>query len=108
MNHQIGEVIANSSKIRFLVLDLGYITGIDYSALESFGSIARKLNEEKIHLIFCDLGNVATELAKTGIFDAEIEDHSLVHAFENLNQALEWCENCLLSTYYRKERAQGK
>ena len=39
----------------------------------------------------------------------ELEESSLVHTFENLNQALEWCENDLLSLYYKKaEKAQGK
>lgn len=56
------------------------------------------------------MGENSQAIKSMPIFDdynADFESR-FVHTFESLNQALEWCENSLLESYYRKmERAQG-
>ncbi|KAJ3008097.1 hypothetical protein HKX48_008773 [Thoreauomyces humboldtii] len=95
--------LENDSRIRYIVLDFSLIYGIDYSALESFHRIKRTLRERHIHLVFAGLTVVGKTLAQSGIFDEEEEDGEiLVHAFEDVNESLEWCENQLLVTYYRR------
>ncbi|KAJ3096867.1 hypothetical protein HDU97_005465 [Phlyctochytrium planicorne] len=171
-------------RIRFIVLEFGLITGVDYSAMEAFLRIKRLLMERNVHLVFCELGVVGRDLAMSGIFDHSHDDHqshlslspapagdevpeahhhlsphqqhhhnqgyvaddyqevmdtravlegvnvpasvatsvavhplhdqdrrdammeavattARVHNFETLDQALEFCENCLLVTFYR-------
>lgn len=111
LNEHTKIFINGPSPIRFLILDFSLISGIDYSAMEAFQSIGRKLIANATHMIFCGLGPEAKKVVSSGIFD-ESEDvfgMQLTHMFDNLNQSLEWCENTLLSTYYQKvERAQSK
>ncbi|KAI8815325.1 sulfate transporter family-domain-containing protein [Cladochytrium replicatum] len=127
----IQDLLEKSEKTRFVVLDFSLISGIDYSAVEAFLRVKRVLTERRIHLVFSGLGDVARELAKAGVFDpptgnqhgpangTEVEDQahesltsshlpngvghiSYTNNFATLDQALEWCENILLATYYRK------
>ncbi|KAJ3274174.1 hypothetical protein HDV01_003457 [Terramyces sp. JEL0728] len=92
-----------NSKTRFIILDFSLISGVDYSGLETFLRIKRHLETTKTHLIFCGLQSMESELRLSGIFDTDDSiDTTLVHTFETLNNSLEWCENYLLSTYYRK------
>ncbi|KAJ3177179.1 hypothetical protein HDU87_004671 [Geranomyces variabilis] len=119
----IADTLTADSRIRYVVLDFSLIYGIDYSALESFHRIKRMMRERRIHLVFAGLSVVGRTLAQSGIFEEEDEEEEddvqltagklpssgltpkeeqLVHAFEDVNQSLEWCENQLLVTYYQK------
>ncbi|KAJ3057146.1 hypothetical protein HK097_000074 [Rhizophlyctis rosea] len=95
-------------RIRFIVVDFSLISGIDYSALETFLRIKRMLKKQQTHLVFSGLGSVGRELVKSGIFTSEDDESEEgegsghVHNFGNLNEALEWCENRLLAIYYRR------
>lgn len=104
-------LLDDQPKIRFIVVDFSLISGVDYSALETFLRIKRMVRERSTHLVFCGLSGVGRELVKSGIFRSDDEadyegGSSHVHNLGTLNEALEWCENRLLATYYRKsERA---
>ncbi|KAJ3151683.1 hypothetical protein HDU89_001731 [Geranomyces variabilis] len=117
----IADTLTADSRIRYVVLDFSLIYGIDYSALESFHRIKRMMRERRIHLVFAGLSVVGRTLAQSGIFEEEegedgnveltagelpvastAREEQLVHAFEDVNQSLEWCENQLLVTYYQK------
>ncbi|KAJ3279289.1 hypothetical protein HK104_001585 [Borealophlyctis nickersoniae] len=103
--------------IRFIVVDFSLISGIDYSALETFLRIKRILRERATHLVFCGLSGVGRELMQSGIFDEAEEEEDVdeeraqggmgkgsgVHNFGTLNEALEWCENRLLAAYYKRK-----
>lgn len=72
------------------------------------------MRDSSTHLVFCGLSGVGRELLKSGIFHDDDEDvegnmRRNVHTFGNMNEALEWCENRLLATYYRTktERSTG-
>lgn len=87
--------------IRFLVLDLSNVDGVDYSATEAFTRIRRLLSEDHVHLIICGIirdGNIGRSLQIAGLFDAV----NGVTYFETLNSALEDCENELLKTLYQQ------
>ncbi len=90
--------------IRFLVLDLYNVDGVDYSATEAFTRIGRMLSEDHVHLIVCGItmdGDIGRSLQNAGLFDAV----NGVTYFETLNSALEDCENELLKTFYHQRDA---
>jgi sulfate permease, SulP family len=90
--------------IRYLVMDFILVPGVDYSAAETFIRMKRLLAAKGIHLILSgvkDGGEVAQSLQSVGIWSDGSEDG--VKTFEDLNAALEWCENDLLRVYYEKK-----
>lgn len=95
--------------IRYLVLDFTHVTGIDFSAAEAFGRMNRILHrrEVKMALAGVTLGSeVGKSLGMVGLFE-DSGDESVVPApglFEDLNAALEWCENELLTVLTEKQR----
>ena len=102
VDNYIRTTLDNNSSIRFLVMDFSLINGVDYSALESFQRINRRLFSHGIYMIFCGLKDESvTKLLDSILLDSEIET-TMTHSFSTLNDALEWCENQLLSAYYRK------
>ena len=92
--------------IRFLVLDLYNVDGVDYSAAEAFTRISRILGAKHVQMVICGLtmeGEVRKSLSNVGLFDAE----DGVQYFVSLNSALEHCENELLKTFYRDREVKG-
>jgi SulP family sulfate permease len=88
--------------LRFLVLDMAQINGIDFSAAEAFTRINRLLQKREVQLIISSLdvsGEVGQALNNVGLF----EEASNVQIFADLNVALETCENKLLSALYRQQ-----
>ncbi|KAI4259756.1 MAG: hypothetical protein L6R42_004410 [Xanthoria sp. 1 TBL-2021] len=87
--------------IRFLILDLQNVVGIDFSAAEAFTRIKRILDVRSVTLIISGIpltGEVGTALWNIGLFKAE----DPVQFFETLNSALEHCENDLLLSLYQQ------
>ncbi|KAH7163209.1 sulfate transporter family-domain-containing protein [Dactylonectria estremocensis] len=88
--------------IKFLILDMWHVTGLDYSAGEAFNTISRLLNNKDVILV---LSGVDTEsqlgrnLRAVGLGSDGIE----VMLLPNLNSALESCENELLKTLYARQ-----
>lgn len=86
--------------IRFLVLDLFNVDGVDFSAAEAFARINRLLQVKDVQLVICGLtaeGEVRKSLRNVGLFD---EDDGVLY-FVSLNSALEHCENELLKAFYQ-------
>jgi SulP family sulfate permease len=111
LNESTELFIKGPSQIRFLILDFSLISGIDYSAMEAFQTIARKLIANATHMIFCGLGPEAKKVVSSELFDEaeNLAEIQLTHMFDNLNQALEWSENTLLSSYYQRvDRSKSK
>ncbi|KAF3928847.1 hypothetical protein ABW20_dc0101353 [Dactylellina cionopaga] len=89
----------NERPIRFLVLDMTYVRGIDFSAAETFVRIRRILNKRNIILVLSGVlpnSDVDIGLQGVGIWG----DEGNVRLFSDLNEALEWCENEFLGAYY--------
>lgn len=106
---KIRELLADSlqiQSIRFLVLDLHNVDGIDFSAAEAFMRINRILKSKDVKIIICGISmseNVGRSLCNVGLFDAE-DDEEEVQYFASLNSALEYCENFLLKSFYDQQR----
>ncbi|KAL2167246.1 hypothetical protein VTG60DRAFT_1570 [Thermothelomyces hinnuleus] len=85
--------------IRFLVLDLWLVTGVDYSAAEVFNTISRLLDSKGIELVVSgvDPGHgLGRNLRAVGLGEDGVE----VKLLPELNSALEYCENELLKTLF--------
>ena len=85
--------------IRFLVLDLYNVDGVDFSAGEAFKRINRLLIRQEVQLVMCGLemeSDVGKSLCNVGLF----EDEDGVYYSKSLNSALEYCENELLKAFY--------
>lgn len=91
--------------IRFLVVDLGHVTGIDFSAAEAFTRMNRVLATKHVTMIMCgvsrDGGEIGEALRSVGFWDEGEE----VETFVDLNSALEYCENQLLKAFYSRRDA---
>ena len=88
--------------LRFLVLDMTNINGIDYSAAEAFTRINRLLRQRGVQLVVSGLdihSEIGQALRNVGLFEEELD----VEIFVTLNEALEHCENKLLTTLYKHQ-----
>ena len=99
------EVSFQEQPIRFLVLDLFNVDGIDFSAAEAFTRINRIMGVKNVRLVICGMtleGEVGKSLRNVGLFDEE----DCVQYFFSLNSALEYCENELLRTFYQEQNCE--
>ncbi|KAK0657214.1 sulfate transporter family-domain-containing protein [Cercophora newfieldiana] len=88
--------------IRFLILDLWQVTGLDYSAGEVFNTISRLLNKKGIELVISGVepdSELGRSLRAVGLGSDGVE----VRLLPELNPALEYCENELLKTLYANQ-----
>ena len=88
--------------IKFLVLDLWHVTGLDYSAGEAFNTISRLLDKKDIVLVLSGVdaeSQLGRNLRAVGLGSNGIE----VTMLPDLNSALESCENELLKTLYARQ-----
>lgn len=91
--------------IRFLICDMRHVTGIDFSAAEAFTRINRLLESKKVEMVVCGItpgGEIERSLRSVGLWD---DGDGLEQTFEDLNSALEYCENGLLRTLYARTDA---
>lgn len=89
----------NKRPIKFLVLDLWLVTGVDYSAAEVFNTISRLLDGKGIELVVSGVDpehGLGRNLRTVGLGEDGVE----VKLLPELNSALEYCENELLKTLY--------
>lgn len=88
--------------LRFLILDMTSINGIDYSAAEAFTRMNRLLQKRAVVLCISGLdlkGEIGHALEGVGLFEDELD----VRRYPDLNQALESCENELLRSLLRHQ-----
>ncbi|KAI7865409.1 sulfate transporter family-domain-containing protein [Spinellus fusiger] len=107
IRNMLDESVWSENPIRFLVLDLQLVQGLDFSAAEAFVRIRRLLRSRQVFLILCNVvheSDVEKSLVKSGMWD-DGRDESVerdLRCFEYINDALEWCENVLLQSYFSK------
>ncbi|KHJ35186.1 putative sulfate transporter family protein [Erysiphe necator] len=90
--------------IRFLIFDLFHVTGLDFSAREAFGRINRFMCKKGIQIIMSGLNN-RVEL-RLSLEAVDLCKDDKIQMFEDLNLALESCENVLLRTFHSNRDAQ--
>ncbi|KAM0332260.1 hypothetical protein ACHAQA_002536 [Verticillium albo-atrum] len=92
----------SESPIKFLILDLYHVSGLDYSAGEAFNTISRLLDNKGVVLVISGV-DAETELGRNlravGLGTEAVE----VTMLPDLNSALESCENELLKTLYANQ-----
>ncbi|MCJ1314196.1 hypothetical protein MMC25_007876 [Agyrium rufum] len=101
----IDEKTFHAHPIRFLVADLAKVDGIDFSAAEAFTRLNRILSKRNVQLIISGLdlhSDIGRSLSNVGLLD---EEEDGVELFEDLNSALEFCENEMLKTLYSQRDA---
>ncbi|KAK9464839.1 sulfate transporter family-domain-containing protein [Lipomyces arxii] len=95
-------------RIKYFVLDFQGVGGIDFSAAEAFTRMKRLLETKQIELILCSLTvEAASGLKAVGMWEFS-EPSNGIHVFEDLNSALEWCENELLAVYYQERELHNR
>ncbi|KAF2198682.1 hypothetical protein GQ43DRAFT_483091 [Delitschia confertaspora ATCC 74209] len=91
--------------ISFMIVDFTYVTDIDFSGSEGFQRINRILSGKGVNLILSGVSFTSKPgqaLQNVGLLDTErAESHCPPpRVFEDLNTALEACENELLEAFY--------
>ena len=102
------EVFA-ASPIRYLVLDFSHVTGIDFSAAEAFTRMNRVVHRRDVQMALAGVtfgGDVGRSLEMVGLFVGGDGDATVPapRVFEDLNGALEACENELLRVLTEKQK----
>ncbi|OWP01809.1 sulfate transporter family protein [Marssonina coronariae] len=91
--------------IRYLILDLRKVDGVDYSAAEVFQRLKRILKPKGVTMLMSGVkkeSSVSQSLHAVGL----IGDGGEVKMFDELNSALESCENELLKIFYASKEAR--
>ncbi|KUM55785.1 hypothetical protein ACN42_g11451, partial [Penicillium freii] len=104
MRGLIEEEAFDRRPIRFVILDFSRVYGLDFSAAEAFTRINRVLRKRNVQIAISGLnveGDVGKSLQNVGLFEPE----SGVPIFEDLNSALEFCENNYLKVFYSRQEA---
>ncbi|EAW10671.1 sulfate transporter family protein [Aspergillus clavatus NRRL 1] len=104
MRGLIEEEAFNRRPIRFLILDFSRVYGLDFSAAEAFTRINRILRRRHVQMTISGLdveSDVGRGLQNVGLFGSETG----VQIFEDLNSALEFCENDYLKVFYSHREA---
>lgn len=100
MRGLIEEEAFNRQPIRFLILDFSRVYGLDFSAAEAFTRINRVLRKRNVQTVLSGLdveGDVGKSLQNVGLLESGPDS---VQIFEDLNSALEFCENDYLKVFY--------
>ncbi|KAG0654151.1 hypothetical protein C6P45_003502 [Maudiozyma exigua] len=104
---EISDNDSSKRRIKYLILDFKNINAdnIDYSAAEGFNRIKRFTQTKRIQLIIssiCEGDHIYKAFNNVGL----LQD---VELFNDLNSALEWCENEFLFKYRElRERAKAR
>lgn len=86
--------------IKYLIIDMKGVFSIDFSAAEGFRRILNLTNEFATQLIISSVeedDDIVNALRDAGLWDNACELD--IQLFNDLNYALEWCENSFLKTY---------
>lgn len=92
---------ADTRDAQFLVLDFSLVSGIDFSAAEAFVRLKRSLRIAGVSLVVCGVhadGHVGRALRGVELWGDG--DNDEIQNLQNLDCALEWCENRQLEIYY--------
>lgn len=105
MRALIGDDHFQENPIGFIIVDFSHVTDVDFSSSEGFQRINRILNRKGVKMVLSGVSfasKVGQALQNVGLLDIEKgdEDCPPPRVFEDLNMALEACENELLESFY--------
>ncbi|KAK7036773.1 hypothetical protein VNI00_011439 [Paramarasmius palmivorus] len=92
----------SKNPVRFLVLDLSLVHGVDMSSAEAFVRILRLLQQKYIALVFC--GFEADSAVGKALQSVDVLGAEGVELFSTFNDAMEWTENCYLRAWFRAQK----
>lgn len=92
--------------IRYVIIDFTHVTGIDFSAAEAFTRMNRILTRRNVQMMLSGVSfsdKIGESLGMVGLLEPESGDEECPapEIYEDLNNALEACENGLLEHFYR-------
>jgi SulP family sulfate permease len=88
-------VDSSETPLRFVMLDLGLVRGIDSSAVKSFEKIMQLLDKSDIHLFLANLADQTRSQLEAGGFSSDA--HERLSFFADLDRSLEHCENQIVA-----------
>lgn len=100
----ISDDVFKRRPIKYIILDLRHVTGMDFSAAEGFKTISRLLYGRGVELLISGQNpesGVGLDLRAVGLGSDEID----VKFMPDLNSALESCENEQLKTFYANQES---
>ncbi|QRV95907.1 sulfate anion transporter [Ceratobasidium sp. AG-Ba] len=100
--------IANWNKrpIRFLIVDLALVGGLDMSSAEAFVRVQRLLAVKRVTLIVCGVSADSAVGKALQQVDVWADRGTGVEVFETLNEAMEWTENAYLRAWFAANSAR--
>nr|OQO27097.1 hypothetical protein B0A51_05863 [Rachicladosporium sp. CCFEE 5018] len=100
------------SPVRYVILDFSHVTGIDFSAAEAFVRMHRILHRRDVSLVLAGFtleSEVGKSLQMVELFKGGDDDNvPRPKIFQDLNGALEACENELLIILTEKQRSVAR
>jgi len=98
-------VSTEAPPLKFLVLDVGFVTDADSSALTTFTRLRNLAIQGRFQIVYSALTKkFMSQLQEAG---ASVSNDPLIHIAENLDYAMEYCEDTLLSGQTKKDIASG-
>jgi SulP family sulfate permease len=97
-------VDSSETPLRFVMLDLGLVRGIDSSAVKSFEKIIQLLNKNDIHLFLANLADRTKSQFQAGGFSSDA--HKRLYFFSDLDKCLEHCEDKIVETEMGADQAK--
>ncbi|KAI6096494.1 sulfate transporter family-domain-containing protein [Pisolithus sp. B1] len=91
--------------VRFIIVDLTLVPGVDMSSAEAFVRVQRLLSAKGVLLVFC--GVESESGVGKALANSRILEEKGVEIFESLNDALKWTENEYLATWFRLQRTES-
>jgi SulP family sulfate permease len=90
--------------IRFLVVDLSLVAGVDMSSAEAFVRVQRMLAARNVVLVFC--GFTTDSAVGMALQSVGVLGENSVELFVTFSDAMEWTENAYLRAWFRSQKAE--
>lgn len=104
---KIKQLAASSQKsLRFVVLDLGLVQGIDSSAVKSFEKLTQHLGKKSIDLVLVNLSERLHILFEANGFSSD--NYSHLYEYASLDHAIETCEDQVIKDEAKNRGAVAK
>ncbi|MHC2497993.1 anti-anti-sigma regulatory factor [Bradyrhizobium barranii subsp. barranii] len=98
----VKQLLQERPECRYLLFDFKLVTGVDSSAAYSFAQIKRSAHDLGVELILVHLSAAAEKVLRSSDFIGEG-----VTIIGELDHALEWCENEIISQHQGREQEEA-